>query len=148
MKHKKKTHKGFTLLEVVVAISVLLVGVLGALSLLPQGVSTLHRSTTGLVVNMTMMSFQRGIRDTYQDRGIAFFTSTFWNNNVRYSLNNPLNEEGLFVLNPNVLPFQEQSLVEVDCFATMVEEADGVRLNMRLNESGNASQPYDWNAYV
>ena len=91
--------KGFTLLEVTVATTIFLVGVLFVISLFPQGLRGIknqeHRMAEGIVLYSVRRSVQQVI-ETSED----YFEDRFWEKNTSYEVSNPMLTEGLFKVDP------------------------------------------------
>lgn len=146
LQHKQ----GFTLLEVTVAITVFVIGVLSVFSLFPQGVGALQKNSKATFMSMAAWSLKQGVEDVWRRQGESFFTDQFWQQHATYSLSNELVQEGLFELDPASTsePFAEIAPLEIRYRVDLGLLTEGPSVQITLNEESANENSYTAQSYI
>ncbi len=148
MKYLFRDSKGFTLLEVTVAMTVFLVGVMAVFPLFPQGVMSLQRTSKDVYLVMIAQSLRNGIRDAYVREGKEYFTDQFWKQHAHYAIDNSLVQEGLFVLDPLDVGFKEKPLMAIDYEAAFEDVQGELVLKVKLIDRASYEHVYTVESYI
>ncbi|OED37377.1 hypothetical protein AB834_01790 [PVC group bacterium (ex Bugula neritina AB1)] len=130
MRRKRFPRKGFTLLEMAVAMTVFSVGILSVFSLFPQGAMSMDTLWKKISMDMATFSLYRNIHDLVnQGRQGASLEQE-----RDFSLENPFVQEGLFLLQPETDERVEYRLFDLSYKIEMKEDDGEKKLNLKVYE--------------
>jgi prepilin-type N-terminal cleavage/methylation domain-containing protein len=124
--------KGFTLIEVTVASTIFVIGILCVLELFPQGMRGLRSQMQTTAEGVVLFAVRKSVQQTIQEKSNNYFKNHFWEKNKLYRTKNPLLKEGLFKI--DALMEEGQPLFDFEYFVTVKEDQGSYLVQLTLKD--------------